>query len=534
MGVRLRVVRQDVANGDQVLPGKPPLRLVREVNLGGVLDKALGRIVRPSENPLIWYVGERQAEILLREDDEKTRTLLYSAEGGGKTFIAAQWSVIQVIRSLERGLHGYAGVTAPTGKRLQTMIATIGQVCPIDTPTERRHGSWATYYKHENELRFAGGLVTLQCRATKKYSDATGSPVQGYTWMWSTDDELQDTEANGADPDIEARLRGARVSRRMCTATAKDSTGWRAFRDKVSASIDWVIERLRFDETPFVWMEHWLRMQRNMTEREWRRRGLAEDVAPEFQIYYTFEKESLRRLPSHSEARDVTEDVIYKTTGIKNCGILLGHDPGQLHDVTIGLKAFRYRNSSEHVWFVVLEHTTDRTTTEAHGLSLRTKLQQEFGMMRFLTVKGRLSGRVDPSSPQAHMRIDPYGDTDSKPDKSVLAQMQLLGFQARSAAYKNGKGSGRVPKEAGIEMVVTLLRRTGGVRRLFVAVDENGVCAAPKLREAFEMAQRNERGEAEWEAKDEHDLSHWPASLRYALYRFEKLLRAGQAWSEAA
>src|SRR5690606_24012900 len=198
--------------------------------------------------------------------------------------------VLQVLWLLQAGEGGAIGATAPTHERLQTLVRAIGERIPVDSAKQHKAGSWATYYTEDREFRFASGHV-IQCRSTKKQSDATGSPIQGFTWKASGDDELQDTAANGADSDIEARLRGARTSYRMCTATAKDSPGWRAFRDGKVTSPDWVIERLRYSETPFVWPEHWERMQRNMSPREWQRRGLAMDVGPERQLYHTWNRD---------------------------------------------------------------------------------------------------------------------------------------------------------------------------------------------------------------------------------------------------
>ena len=63
-GLELRVVRGDAA-GVEVLPGKPPLALVRTVRLGGVWDRALRRFVGETKDPIVWYLSKRQAAIVL-------------------------------------------------------------------------------------------------------------------------------------------------------------------------------------------------------------------------------------------------------------------------------------------------------------------------------------------------------------------------------------------------------------------------------------------------------------------------------------
>src|SRR5690606_21913167 len=136
---------------------------------------------------------------------------------------------------------------------------------------------------------------------------------------------------------------------------------------------DWVIERLRYSETPFVWPEHWERMRRNMSPREWQRRGLAEDVGPERMVYHTWDRaENLRPIPEVG-AEDVTADLL-RPWG-QNLHVLVGHDPGKLFDVSVLLKAYRLRGQQEHGWFVVGEVTTEQTTTEQHVAELLKALR---------------------------------------------------------------------------------------------------------------------------------------------------------------
>jgi hypothetical protein len=528
LGVELRICKQSIENGQEFLPGVPPLAPIRSTRIGGLFDVVARKIIAETKNPVVWYLGERQAEIVLalyeRDTSAGTRTLLYSAEGGGKTVLMAQGLIAYTLGLTMIGQLGAIGATAPTHPRVLTFVKALCERVPIDTTRDQYPDAWGRYFSDASEIKMRTGHI-IQFRSTKKQSDATGSPVQGFTWLGSFDDELQDTAENDADPDIEARMRGARFSFRLATATAKDSPKWRAFRDAKSGSPDWRIERLRYSENPFVWPEHWERMQRNMSLREWQRRGLAMDVGPERQVYTTWEREkNLRPIPQLG-ARDVTAEVLAPWG--PNFKVLVGHDPGKLHDVSLFLKAYRIGRSPEVHWWVVDELTTDRTTTEKHVKALLTKARNDWGCNKVGADKKLIEG-----GDRIFVRADPYSDSGndaSKPDKSVYTVFKDAGVKILPAAMKSSATSSGVessaatiPKEAGIEMIVSLLCNANGDRRLFIACDDMRQPSAPRLVESIELSERDAAGKAEMDFKDESDLSHWTAALRYALYAIEK------------
>lgn len=503
-----------------LIPGKPPLAVMSTKRIGGRWDCVLRRFSGAPTRWIVWHVSERQAAVILDEDPVRTRTLLYSAEGGGKTVTGAMWAIAQVIRLATVGVIVAGGATAPTHERLQTLVKAVRERIPTDDARTSTFGSIATYYADAREMRFVTGHV-LQFRSTKKQSTATGSPVQGFTWGFSLDDELQDTVENGADPDIEARLRGARISRRLGTATAKDSPNWRTFRDSKLSTPDWGIERIRYDENPFVWSEHWDRMQRNMSPREWRRRGLALDVGPERMLYYRWERgENLRPIPQIG-ATDVTRTELAGYG--RNLDLLIGYDPGKRYDVSVMLKAYRVQGSGEIHWWVVDELTTEQSTTEHHVLALVARVRAKWGC-NLLDLRNRpLDG-----SPMMLVRADPTGNTEDKPDLTVYTVFKQHGIDIRPAAYApvvQGKPvapkHGRIGKEARIDLVNTLLGDARGVRRLFVN-SENGVPVAPRLVESLELSERDVAYRAEIKDKHKPDLTHWTTSLGYALWAVEK------------
>jgi hypothetical protein len=517
--VELRVVRADDC-GREWIAGKPPLHVIRRHRLGGRWDCKLGRFDGEPRRWTVWYLSERQEAVVLGDDPLHTRTLLYSAEGGGKTVTCSMWAIVQVIKLALAGSFVAGGVTAPTHERLQHVVKAICERIPTDAPRRRSELAVATYYTDQRELRFVTGHV-LQFRSTKKASEATGSPIQGFTWAFSVDDELQDTVANGADPDIEARLRGVRVTRRLCSATAKDSPTWRAWRDGKLSTPDWAIERIRFDENPFEWPERWERMQRQVSPREWMRRGLALDVGPERMVYTSWKREeNLRPIPQLG-AEDVTAQVL--SAWGSNLAMLWSHDPGKLVDVSLGYKAYRLAGQRHYVWFVVDELNTEQTTTEAHVQALLQRVRDRWNCNQ-LDWKGRpaLDGR------QIFVRADPYsnsGNDATHPDRSVYTVFRKAGITILPAALKAVGGQSKVaavPKEAGIDMVNGLLCNASGERRLFVACDERRQPLAPRLVEAFEMSERDGDGNAESQRKDQNDLSHWTANVRYGLWAIER------------
>jgi hypothetical protein len=163
---------------------------------------------------------------------------------------------------------------------------------------------------------------------------------------------------------------------------------------------------------------------------------------------------------------------------------------------------------------VVGEVYTVGLSCEAHGLKVLEYARKRWGV-------NLLPGRAD--ADQMHMRCDPYGKSDKKPDKDVFRILARLGIDIKSAQYnKSGEGTGRIALESRIEMMNRLLCDASERRRLFVDCDERGEPVAPKLVEGFEDSERDELGRAEVDRKDESDLSDCPAGAAYALWPFEK------------
>ncbi len=508
--IHVQIVEYD-PSGIEVLPGSPRVRLVGQpIPRGGVYDQLSKRLGPPSDDPLVWYVTEPQAKLILHDPTLPDRLLVYGAMGAGKTRVLAMWLVLRAIELLDIATARQVaiGATAPTQSRRDELIELIRQSCRPE---------WYQYSAKRCELHFVGGII-VQARSTKMQSSETGSPVQGQTWMACASDEIQDSCR--ANADIEMRGRGARDGRykRLCTATAKDSMQWREFRDSLDRGL-WGIERLEGSSNWTVSPRFWEEKKRTMDKREYQMKVLALDVGPERAIYPSWSRE-YNLAPVRGI--DVTERVLGRGTGYR---MLIGHDPGVLRNASVMLKAYEVKvqvpeskdTRTETHWYVVDEFETRQTTTEQHATALLDRLRSRWQL--------NLPGE----SERVLIRNDPWSERDSGTHRSVYEQFRQLGFDVLSAAYtKQGLGKGSVPLRARIEMVNRLLRSAAGTTRLFVAM-ESGKPVAPGLVRAIELSEWDPWGLRETGRKDDKDKdpTDHTTALGYALWPYEKLRDRG-------
>lgn len=475
----------------------PPLVEVRDpFRFGGRFDTVTQKFVGDCEIWQCWLIGEKQFDILFGKGTQ--HTLLYSAEGAGKTVLMSMWVWVQIITAAMAGIGGSLGATAPTATRLETFITGVCDLAPISSSRADVPGAWGVLRLDAGEIQTCSNHL-IQFKSTKRQSMATGSPLQGYNFgLGCGMDELQDSL--DAFSDVVARLRAGANAPIMATATAKDSPAWRNFRDSLSEN--WSIKRLSYLDTPFVHDSHWRMMLTELTEREADRRMHAKDVGPERMVYSQWERaRNLRPVPSVG-AIDVTERILAQYGDAKR--ILVGHDPGNAADVSVLLKAYQLPGERRHHWWVVGEVTTMRDTTEAHIVALRRKLH-EFGC----------NPGQDYGSP--HIRTDPTTE------RAIYTQFRANGLDFRPAAYKTGTNkAATIPKESRIEAICRLLRNQAGESWLMVGANDRGAPVAPKTVESIELSERDTAYEAEKGRKGDGDITHWTTALGYALWSFER------------
>lgn len=566
MGIRLIVVERDEINGRPLVPGNTqPLREVARHERGGIVKihtapdgRPTATFVGPSKNPIVWHASRQQAALILHEGDAPW-VLITGSEGAGKTACLGMWLAFRALEHI--GHVREIGVTAPTGPRIENILKEIRRWWPP---------RWAQWSERHRRFTFYAGPVVQFVSAVERSKDL-GSPVQGNSWVAAASDELQDQFA--LEPNIEARGRTApdvwrngRLVRawypRLSTSTFKDTSGWRTFHALCVANMNaanpaeraWFVTKLLGLESPFVSPGHWekLRTAGTMTPREYQRRVLAMEVGPEAQLYHCWSRKSadgtpgnLRQFPDMN-FDDVTAEVLrpYVPPGV-NAHVLVGHDPGKRQHVSVYMKAVRFhadvkRGDMRPRWFIVGETTSPDSTIEVHVQEVLKRLRTQW-RVNLPPVKG-LDGkpRPDPASDrQALVRIDPH-DTrgDVHPGRDFYSVWRSFGLIAKAASYDGDKPT-PVKVETRINLINTLLcaqTATGEVRRLFIACDEQGKPCThnpgepERVVDAFESMERNEAGKAEWENKDRHDKSHWPAAVAYGLMTVER----GNVYREAS
>lgn len=504
VGVVLRVIEVDPSGVIELDSGRRA-RVVREHRWGGVVDtkSTTPGLVGPSRDPKIWLCSEAQEPIILHPDSVPLGQLVIGSEGGGKTTALAMWHHRRWLENLGEFREG--GQTAPTLARLGLVKHEIVKLW---------RASWARYAAREDFEGFElcdGSRIRF--RHTQRQSAAAGSPIQGFNWSWAGRDEFQDQIDVHAD--IESRGRAARGGRykQLATATAKDDPEFRTLRDQMLTGGQWSLSRLLVSSSPFVAPDFLDRRKASgITEREFRRRYLAEDVAPESRLYNTFDRrENLRPIPLG--ARRVTSVVLSKKTGSPRHALLVGHDPGVAKAASIYLDAYTLPGRGSDVfWWVRGETFTLHETVEQHALRVLDAARSRFGV------------NLRPDSEIAHVRAQPLGVSEDKPDLDTFRIWKRCGLDIRAAQYsKDGRGVGQIKKESRIGVINMLFCDAVGRRRLFIETDDRGVPLAPQLVSALETMERDDKGRAEHEEKNvRHDKSDLPAALGYGLWPFEK------------
>lgn len=504
IGVQLFVIRRDPA-GQELIPGSKLRHIIvgGPFAWGGVLDTETRKLIGPSQDPRRWYCSEEQLPIIMHPDSAPRAQLVEAGEGTGKTTALAMWHHKRWCENLGEFREG--GQTAPVLKRLGLVRIEL-----------EKH--WRpNWYRWVDRDDFTGyelpdGSRIRFCH-THRQSQAQGSPIQGFNWSWAGRDEMQDQV--DVHFDIESRGRAARNGgeyyKQLGTATAKDDSEWRNLKGELKQGGAWMFHRLDIRNSPFVGPD-FLAAKRasGVTDREFRRRWLGEDLPPESRVYFTWDRsQNLRPVPRVG-ARLITQLVLKAKTGNPRHSLLVGHDPGTAKAASIILEAYEFPKEHNVLWWVRAELFTLHQTSEQHAREV-LKLVQRFGCNKPGT------------DAIALVRAQPVGQSEDKPDENTYRVWKRVGFDIKAAQYKkDGTGTGQIKKDSRIEMITTLLCDAMGKRRLFIDVDDQGRPVAPKLVEAFETMERDAKGRAEHEAKDEDDPSDCPAALGYALWPFEK------------
>lgn len=552
VGVTLHVVKADPA-GTVLIEGSRPMKILRTHCLGGVVDTKANppRFVAGrdgiSTQPQTWYCSEDQERIILHRDEDPVGKLALGGMGAGKTTGGIVWLYWRWIEGLaeraaaadrvrerarvEARANGAdediaaenapipkpneIGLTSPTDPRLMVVFNEVFAMFPPH---------WRAFNGETKIMTLCDG-TRVRGVSTHRVSQASGSRIQAFNWCALLADEIQDSTDEYVHMMARLRSKADGRAKRLATATAKDFPEWRNLKARMLESPDWVLHQLLGPNSPFIGPSHWETMKSSMTANQYRRMVLAEDLPSESRVYYTFDrKENLRPIPLG--ARKITSIVLSRKTGDKRDAILMGHDPGSAKAGTVWLDAYELPPAlaikhgflpNEVLWWVRAELFTLHATHEQHATQALDVTRKRFGC----------NMRAD--SEQAHVRCQPLGGAEDKPDLSVKAIWERVGLRMKFAQYsvRNGKsqGIGQIKKESRIGVVNTLFCNAEMKRRLFLECDDRGTPMTPLLLAALETMERDHLGRAEHEEKNvKHDKSDLPAAMGYALYPFEKEL----------
>ena len=496
IGVTLKVVRAD-DSGEVLIPGSRPMVVLREYHFGGMLDtrsdppRILGGEDGISASPQVWFCSQDQERVILHPDAATDGQLVIGGMGAGKTTAGVIWTYLRWLEHI--GTREEGGITAPTERRLALVLDEFFRMFPAH---------WYSFSSSTGMMTLVDG-TRLRAVSTYQQSEAGGSRIQGFNWSWWLGDELQDQLSQFIH--IQARLRSSKrgKAKRLGTATAKDDPAWRDIKTDLVQSGIWTTHTLLGPNSPFIHPNHWDAMKRMTTDREYRRVVLAEDLPSESRLYHCWNR-SVNLCPIPLGAKKITSIVLSRKTGDRADSLLIGHDPGAAKTGTVWLDAYEIRQRpGEVLWWVRAELLTLHETMERHVTQALQITRDKFG------------ANLRPGEDRAHVRSQPWGHAEDRPDLSVFKVWERFGFRIKAAQYsKNGTAMAHIKKESRFEVLNTLFCSASGRSRLFVECDDRKVPAAPKLVTALESMERDARGRPEMERKDiRYDQSDLPAAL---------------------
>jgi len=329
--------------------------------------------------------------------------------------------------------------------------------------------------------------------AAKAPSKAVGSPIQGRSWDGAGVDEAQNVEA-AAHMDIDER--GRRAGTSYCvieTATNFGNPWFEARKEKFKESPHHEIVRLNPLENVFVREDYWLRFKDSYSEYDWRRRILAEDIAPEQMVYAHFRrKDNVRPRPFGGD--DITP-VLTKQRYGRPFQFIGGTDWGTLTTVTTILKAYREPATGETLWWACDEIISGSHSNASDHVK---RVAQKYNPTDIILV------------------CDP-GINTKDTDKSDYHLARREGFEVRPAYHEAIKVKHRV------SMMNALFEDARGKRRLFVDCDSHRHEACKQLVRSLITMAYDPTGNPEGMKKDYKDPSHFPASVAYGVFPWEKL-----------
>lgn len=480
LGVRVQVVRR--IDGE-VIPGE-----IRPTIYGGRYDRLMRRYVGAPEN--IQTITATPGQLGLLEFDEPgmLRLLALGAPGAGKTYGAVRKALIKALQRC----NSTGGLVGPTNDRRMILWTDfLNLVEPLGFVEEVQ--------KTDKRIVLKNNTV-IEVLAAKKPSAAQGNPLQGRSWDWAVADESQNIE-DEAQTEIDTRGRRAGTSY-VVFETATNQTQVPGFKVRIERYKNQPkthkIMSFSGDTNSFVDPSYWERLKSTMTEREYKRLILCEDLPPELLQYPAFSySHSIRQAPEMYS--DMTPKLTKEMFG-RPFRWVIGQDFGVLCNASIVFKAFREPDTGECLWFAVDEITTHRSPASIHA----RKILERYHAGEVVVV------------------ADPHHNSKDT-DKSDYAQFRHEGLTIFPAVSK-----GKIDIKHRVNMMNALLEDAKGKRRLYLACDANGKEFCPNLARALSTIEIDELGRLDQMKKDRNDLTHWPCAAGYGLWKWEKIRAPAQ------
>jgi hypothetical protein len=423
--------------------------------------------------------------LLTFDDPGIARVLALGSPGGGKTFAIIRKALLL---ALDRP-NSIGGVVAPTNDRRQIVWRDLVELLePM--------GWIESVAETKKEITLAN-RTTFQVLAAKRASVQYGNPLQGRSWDWCCVDESQNVD-DDSQTEIDTRGRRAGTAYRVYeTATNAQVPAFRVRLERYKANPLHKILRYSGQENPWTALDYWERLRGLMSERDYREKILAEDVAPDLLVYPRFvygTREAAGTVRPRPRTPSITEQITAAKYGAPR-KYVVAQDFGVLVTASIFLRAWPGPRPGEVLWWAVDEITSwAGTTADLHA----RKLLQRYSPEDMVVV------------------CDPHINSKDT-DKSDYNLFRAEGLEVHPATH------GKISKKHRISMLNALLEDAHGVRRFFVDCDEQQRRpACQKLVESFLSMQYDSNGESE-PRKDYRDMSHWTAAAAYGVFPWERI-----------
>jgi hypothetical protein len=459
---------------------------------GGLYDRLLGAYVagaKPARGEVTEIpVHPGQLQVVLHPGN-KRRVMAFGGPGSGKTRAITIWIVLQAL-TYPGKIFGNVGATADRKLRLWE---AHGEIVPA-TWVERAS-------ENDGEIRWCNRSVH-DFRAAKEPSAAVGTPIQGVSWWRAVIDETQNVSER-AQHDINERGRNAGTEY-MVLESATNVDYLPAFtRRRKEYETSPLKQVLRLDplENPWVELAYWeqfkLENGGDLSDREFRKRILSEDVPLDRLVYAPFKYAAhLARMPRLREGaqdlhwEDITASTFRQWDDRRPRRIGAGLDFGRITTVSEFYKVWRARQSSLVVYWFFDEVTSGSYIgTEGHVRDV--------------------ARRYDPE--ETIYFGDPHTNTPDT-DRSDYTIARNAGLFIHKA------GAPPIRPKHRIAMWNVLLEQG----RILFDVDVHEKPRCERLIESMLSMEHDDHGNPEAVRKDKFDPTHWPAAAQYGLFPLER------------